>query len=514
MNTLVPKIKRPELLFGFVAPIGADHDRAIRAFRGYFKAQHYDVVEIKVTDLFQLLKRYIVPSTPLETFPPEARYRTYIKYGDQLRREFNDDSILAAMTVVRVMAKRQAQKRAVTELYKNTVYLLHQFKRPEEIALLRAVYGEVFFQVSVYSRRGARVENLARKFAAGHNSTNINAYRAPAEELVQTDELETDAHGQQVGKIFHDADFIVSLDQHAPTPEQQIDRFCELIFSSNKISPTKTEHGMFLAKGAALRSADLSRQVGACLLDQNGQIICLGANEVPKATGGTYWADETFDDRDFARGVDANDIRKREILTELVRALGHDGRMDDVLENPAVKNSQLMDALEYSRVVHAEMNAICDAARAGRPLHGAILYCTTFPCHMCAKQIIAAGISRVIFLEPYPKSLAPELHIDSLQIEGGDRGQYSDFPSAQFLHFFGVTPRRYRELFERRKRKDGEGKFLPYRDNECEPLIDIKSPFYTQPEEVALEAVKKKFVEKIMVDESILQNDAQGSGDA
>jgi hypothetical protein len=316
MNTLVPKIKRPELLFGFVAPIGADHDRGIRAFRGYFKAQGYDVIEIKVTDLFQLLKRYIVPSSALETFPPEARYRTYIGYGDQLRREFSDNSILAAMSVVRVMAKRQAQRRPPTELYQNTVYLLHQFKRPEEINLLRAVYGDVFFQVSVYSRRGARVENLARKFAAAHSSTNINAYRAAAEHLVQTDEHETDDHGQQVGKIFHDADFIVSLDQHAPTPEQQIDRFCELIFSSNRISPSKTEHGMFLAKGAALRSVDLSRQVGACILDPNGQIICLGANEVPKATGGTYWTDGNYDDRDYVRGSDANDIRKREILSE------------------------------------------------------------------------------------------------------------------------------------------------------------------------------------------------------
>lgn len=411
------------------------------------------------------------------------------------------------MSVVRVVAKRQSQRRSATDLYTNTVYLLHQFKRPEEIALLRAVYGEVFFQVSVYSRRGARVENLARKFAAAHSSTNINANRAPAEDLVQTDEHETDSHGQQVGKIFHDADFIISLDQRAPTPEQQIDRFCELIFSSNTISPTKSEHGMFLAKGAALRSVDLSRQVGACILDPNGQIICLGANEVPKATGGTYWTDGAYDDRDYVRGCDANDVRKREILTELLGALGHQGKIDDVLSNPAVKNSQLMDALEYSRVVHAEMNAICDAARVGHSLQDATLFCTTFPCHMCAKQIVAAGIARVIFLEPYPKSLASELHSDALQIEGGERRHHSEFPAVQFLHFFGVTPRRYRELFERRRRKDLEGKLQPYRDDEREPLVDIKSPLYTQPELVVLDAVKNKFLDKIQVDETILQSE-------
>ena len=83
-----------------------------------------------------------------------------------------------------------------------------------------------------------------------------------------------------------------------------------------------------------------------------------------------------------------------------------------------------MDALEYGRTIHAEMSAISDAARLGRALKGTILFCTTFPCHMCAKHIVAAGISEVIYLEPYPKSLAGELHGDSVEIEGQSRGEF------------------------------------------------------------------------------------------
>jgi tRNA(Arg) A34 adenosine deaminase TadA len=167
-----------------------------------------------------------------------------------------------------------------------------------------------------------------------------------------------------------------------------------------------------------------------------------------------------------------------------------------------------MDALEYTRVIHAEMNALCDAARLGRNCCGAVLYCTTFPCHMCAKHIIAAGMSQVIFLEPYPKSLTFQLHNDAVQIEGGDRGQYTEFPSVQFLHFYGVTPRRYQELFQRGKRKSDDGKFLEYRANTKQPFISLKTPAYTLPEGMVLKAQKKKYKEVLGLDEAALNGEA------
>ena len=72
----------------------------------------------------------------------------------------------------------------------------------------------------------------------------------------------------------------------------------------------------------------------------------------------------------------------------------------------ALKDAAVMDLTEYGRVVHAEMHALCDAARLGKAIKGATLYCTTFPCHNCTKHILAAGIRRVVYIEPYPKSLA------------------------------------------------------------------------------------------------------------
>jgi hypothetical protein len=67
--------------------------------------------------------------------------------------------------------------------------------------------------VSIYSRRGARVDYLSRKFASDDYHSGPDSYRPDAESLVQADEHQVgEVHGQRVRKIFHDADFIVNLD--------------------------------------------------------------------------------------------------------------------------------------------------------------------------------------------------------------------------------------------------------------------------------------------------------------
>jgi deoxycytidylate deaminase len=481
MPDSIQKIQFPELMFGFVAPIGADLEPVLAAFRSYFQRRNYRVVEIKVTDIFAVLERYVSPKIPLDKSGHRERYVTYIAYGNQLREKF-DDEILAATTIRRIMARRlRVQKE--TEKFSKTVFLLHQFKRKEEIDRLRSVYGRLFFQVSTYSRRGARVDYLSRKFASSDHTSGPQRFRHLAEELIQRDENEVGAvHGQRVASIFHDADIIVSLDARGGA-QPQVDRFCELLFGSNCISPTKIEYGMFLAKAAALRTLDLSRQVGAAVFSKAGEVLALGSNEVPKAGGGTYWTEDDFDDRDFVRKIDSNQERKREIFSELLEVIKPGADPEALLNSKDIQDSQFMDALEYGRIVHAEMGALSDAARLGHAVKEGILFCTTFPCHMCAKHIVASGISKVIFLEPYPKSLASDLHSDSIKVEGGDRGQFRDFPAVEFEHFHGVSPRRYREIFERGKRKnDEDGKLLDYKGGEACPIIDIKYPFYAELE--------------------------------
>lgn len=120
-----------------------------------------------------------------------------------------------------------------------------------------------------------------------------------------------------------------------------------------------------------------------------------------------------------------------------------------------------MNLTEFGRAVHAEMDALLAAGRIGASVRGYELYCTTFPCHNCAKHIVNAGIKRVLYIEPYPKSLAGRLHGDAIVLGKSDEND----PRVTFQAFRGVAPRMYPTLFSsmnpvgtRIKRKDERGK--------------------------------------------------------
>ncbi|HUL01288.1 MAG TPA: cytidine/deoxycytidylate deaminase family protein [Nitrospirota bacterium] len=64
---------------------------------------------------------------------------------------------------------------------------------------------------------------------------------------------------------------------------------------------------------------------------------------------------------------------------------------------------------EICRGLHAEQNAIIQAAKHGTCIEGATLYCTNQPCGICAKMAINAGVKCIIFEEGYPDCLASEM---------------------------------------------------------------------------------------------------------
>jgi deoxycytidylate deaminase len=498
MQHIFPDQEYPELFFGIVAPIGVDTKETIDALERQLRAKNYHVVKIKITDVFKVISRSVIPDQELVEAPIERRFSSYISYGDQLRAAFRDNSFLSYTCIAQLCEARRIElKNLKEELPQRIAYIIAQFKRKEEVDVLRTVYGTRFFQLSVYSSRSTRVDNLATKIAKSHDEAHDTKYRGAAEDLVARDENEIGVkNGQRVSDVFHEADLIVHTAVENSI-DYQINRFINLIFGANSYSPTKIEYGLYIAKTAALRSLDLSRQVGAAIFTDKGEIVSLGANEVPRRPGGTYWCDEAHDDRDFKRGVDSNDARKKQLLREIVSAIAPKSDVDEIIRDESVANSQFMDALEYGRIIHAEMSAICDAARLGRPLAETTLFCTTFPCHMCAKLIVASGVKKVIFLEPYPKSLVRDLHSDSVEVVGHSRGGYEQFAACTFSHFYGVSPKRYRDLFERKRRKDHNGYFMEYTGPEDQPNIRLKISLHLTMELVILENALGPALQKI-----------------
>ena len=61
------------------------------------------------------------------------------------------------------------------------------------------------------------------------------------------------------------------------------------------------------------------------------------------------------------------------------------------------------------RGLHAEQNAIVQAALHGLSIKGSVLYCTTQPCVTCAKMIINSGIKKIVYKEKYPDELARKM---------------------------------------------------------------------------------------------------------
>lgn len=253
---------------------------------------------------------------------------------------------------------------------------------------------------------------------------------------------------------------------------------------------------MFLAHASALRSSSLGRQVGAAVLDTSRSLLAVGTNEVPRAGGGQYWPDDKpGDGRDFNHGdrSDSTIVMRRALIKETLDLLREFGLIDQGADlnlaqlMPVLRNARINKLIEFGRPVHAEMAAITDAARRGVALGGGRIFTTTYPCHSCARHIVAAGLSEVVYIEPYAKSLAQNLHEDSIardwSVERKDR--------VQFRQFIGVAPRRYEEFFARSKeeRRDSQGVARLFDAESASPLNVSFDPFYQLSEFTAVAAL-------------------------
>jgi deoxycytidylate deaminase len=334
-------------------------------------------------------------------------------------------------------------------------YIIDSVKNLDEADLLRSIYGESLVLIGVFAPDLIRNKRL--KINGSKNQTFV--------QILKRDQGEEASFGQNTRKVFVLSDYFICNDLDIYRLREKLSRFVELLFDIEFHTPTRDESAMYKASSVAANSACMSRQVGATIFSSRGEFIGIGWNDVPKFGGGLYSEDNRYspntDNRcyNWADGECHNEMRRDEILTDVVQKIKQAGLIkkgkgrDDI--KTAISGTRIKDLIEFSRSIHAEMEAIMSVAREGKhSLVGATLYTNTYPCHNCARHIVAAGINRVIYIEPYLKSLATQLHSDAITEiphdidENGDRVE-NPIPQKKvfFQQFDGVAPKNYLKLF-------------------------------------------------------------------
>ncbi|CAM4263677.1 anti-phage dCTP deaminase [Vibrio agarivorans] len=441
-----------ELIIGLCGAVGAGIKRLKNALVTELRKANYHVEHIRLSELIAHTQPNSKEILELRKY---RRYQTLQDLGDELRKKSNTavaDMGIRRIGIVRnsLFGSKQTQGKAV-KVTKKVAYVIDQIKHHEEVELFQEVYRRNFYMLGLLRTQDEREKNIREEGIT--DSTEIA-------KLIERDRKSSDGNGQHVEKAIQKSDyFIRNLDEKEEL-NNSISRFINLIHGVGSITPKRDERGLYAAYSASLASACLSRQVGAAIMDDNGQIVATGCNDVPKFKGGLYDSDGGPDKRCYNKSGCQNDKHKSILKDEIFEILKGEGVKDpEKVADKIFNNSKAKSLIEYSRAIHAEMDAIVSLTRQSNAnTVGKTLYCTTYPCHSCARHIVAAGIERVVYIEPYEKSLAMDLH--------GDAICHIDNTSKEKLlmqNFEGTAPNRYAEFFiYSKKRKDKNGDAITY----------------------------------------------------
>ncbi|YCH07400.1 deaminase [Arthrobacter sp. alpha11c] len=414
-----------EIVIGIVAPIGTDLDGLFPHLQRELRQFDYTSTMVRMSTL---LTREATPGDSTPAYDGSCYAESLMNAGDRLREHYNSGDALAALAVAKIASLRK-QASFKDDHSSRHAWILRTLKHEAEVELLRHVYGGRFVLIGAQQNEQSRADKLRSDL---HDELPwANNIEALASGLIARDQNDGENRlGQHVRETFSLADYFLNLDGNV---EREIERLIGLLFGKAFLTPTRDEQAIFHAYATAFRSADAGRQVGAAIATPEGDILVTGTNEVPKAGGGNYWVEDPNDRRDFIVGHDFNKRMSIRAIKEFVAFLASNkllsedllsGSLDEQYkaiteaDSAGLKRLRLTSLIEFGRVAHAEMSAITQAARSTVSIQGATLYSTTFPCHMCMRLIIASGIVRVVYIDPYPKSMAMEMYRDSLVQSG------------------------------------------------------------------------------------------------
>jgi dCMP deaminase len=317
-------------------------------------------------------------------------------------------------------------------------FVIDSFRNPEEVQFFRKRYGS-FFLCSLYANKELRKKRAGEFLTDRCEKRDRGKYKATI-----------DLHKQNVPDCVLLSDYAINNDSDDDAYKNKMIKLLCLIDKPGLVYPTVEEVSMNLAYNVSLRSTCISRQVGAVITNSDGFVIATGWNDVGSGQLGcslnciddytkysnsdsllSVWRDKYQEFRNDGLFADYQpnsyfcfkDIESKSFSSKKIdkayKKFCKTRQPEENLQNSSheellsfIKQNISIKRLEYARALHAEENAILQAARfGGMGISGGTIYSTTFPCELCAKKIYQSQIKRIVYTEPYPESISEKIFL-------------------------------------------------------------------------------------------------------
>ncbi|HDV5711125.1 TPA: hypothetical protein RJD49_002849 [Legionella pneumophila] len=490
-----------EVIIGIVSPLGTNRKKFLKDLENEFERRGYKVQKISLTT---------------ETFKIDCDDSNSFKYFLKMQLCNNIRAkIINGFFAFLACLYISEYRNSLETNYKKKVFIVDQIKNIFEYEILSHVYGLNFIQISLFSNEIERDRELKNKFSNDVHIVNdlpnieidpkkkysdiftnslikkikslangiIEDYKNEvlpdvSHNLMRKDFEDFDIQkesnkisGQQIAKLFHKSHYYFNLDLPKDKVKLEMKKFVKQLLGQYDEYPSQDEFGMNLAHQVSVRSNfPGARHIGAAIISNQGEVLSVASIRAPSQSSNTYLSDQL-------KVSDGYEEYKTKIdyWSEQLKKVSIDESKNII--------KFIQDTLDFHPCTHAEIAAIIDAAKIGVSVRGATLYTTTFPCHLCAKEIINSGINRVVYLEAYPKSKNKELYPNLVDFEPKNKTDLIPFD-----FYYGIGPKRFIYAYSLKNKSN----------NDCyPPLMRYEIPkYYEKKENDIIEYVKSILEEK------------------
>lgn len=293
----------------------------------------------------------------------------YISLSDMVREEATNQSLEHTRENLQKIGNALRSEhgagvlamRARAKISPDENWVIDGIRNPACIEELRKLQG--FILLGVTAADELLINRLIERSRAGEQTSRETIL----EKLTKEKGVNEPPEGQQVKKCLEQVDHLILNEGTLEDLDRKFDHFLKLWKGETR--PTFDEVFMEIAYTWAKRATCLRRRVGA-VIAKDGQQLTAGYNGAP-------------------------------------RGVPHCAEVGGCLR--AKLGIPSGERHEICRGTHAEQNAITQAAKFGINIEGGTLYCNTFPCVICTKMILNAGITKVVYDSDYDDSLSKEI---------------------------------------------------------------------------------------------------------